>query len=99
MPPARWSGYSTTFPARWPGIDSIPATYLALYSDGITESFNASEEDFGEARLVDAVARHRSLPACELAHAIVDEVMQFSGGAQFDDVTLIVAKRGDNSGA
>jgi len=76
-----------------------PGDILALYSDGITESFNASEEDFGEARLVDAVARHRSLPACELAHAIVDEVMQFSGGAQFDDVTLIVAKRSDNSGA
>ncbi len=70
-----------------------PGDILALYTDGITESFNADEEDFGEARLVDALIRHRSLGARELAAAIVDEVLQFSGGAQFDDVTLIIAKR------
>ena len=70
-----------------------PGDILALYTDGITESFDADEEDFGEARLIDALARHRSLPACELAHAIVNEVLQFSSGVQFDDVTLILAKR------
>ena len=70
-----------------------PGDILALYTDGITESFNSEDQDFGEARLIDAVIRHRSLPACALADAIVAEVMQFSGGVQFDDITLILAKR------
>jgi catechol 2,3-dioxygenase-like lactoylglutathione lyase family enzyme len=67
---------------------------LAVYSDGVTESFNDNEEEFGEARLVDALIRHRLLPARELTAAIVDEVRQFSAGSQFDDITLIIAKRG-----
>jgi serine phosphatase RsbU (regulator of sigma subunit)/catechol 2,3-dioxygenase-like lactoylglutathione lyase family enzyme len=66
---------------------------LALYTDGVTESFNAEEEEFGERRLVDALRRHRDLPAQELANAVVDEVVQFSVGEQFDDITFIIAKR------
>lgn len=66
---------------------------LALYTDGVTESFNAEEEEFGERRLVDALRRHRDLPAQELARAVVDEVVQFSVGEQFDDITFIIAKR------
>jgi len=38
--------------------------------------------------------RHYSLPAPELAASVVDDVTQFSTGAQFDDITLIIAKRG-----
>ena len=66
---------------------------LALYTDGVTESFNAKEEEFGEQRLMDALQRHRNLPAQELANAVVDEVLRFSKREQFDDITLIIAKR------
>ncbi len=65
---------------------------LALYTDGITESFNDAEEDFGEQRLIDALRRHRELPAQALMESIVDEVRLFSSGEQHDDITLIVAK-------
>ena len=65
---------------------------LALYTDGVTESFNA-EEEFGEERLVDALRRHAKLNAQELAGAVVEEVTRFSGGEQYDDITLIIAKR------
>ncbi len=68
---------------------------LALYTDGVTETFNCNEEEFGEARLLESLMRHRALPASELAAAIVEEVTQFSTGAQFDDITLIIAKRGN----
>jgi serine phosphatase RsbU (regulator of sigma subunit)/catechol 2,3-dioxygenase-like lactoylglutathione lyase family enzyme len=71
---------------------------LALYTDGITESFNDAEEDFGEQRLIDALRRHKELPAQALMESIVDEVRLFSPGEQHDDITLIVAKcRGDGN--
>ena len=66
---------------------------LALYTDGITESFNqADDEQFGEQRLIDALLRHRNECPQGLLDAIVGEVRGFSPGEQHDDITLIVAK-------
>jgi serine phosphatase RsbU (regulator of sigma subunit) len=65
---------------------------IVLYTDGVTESFNAAGEEFGERRLTEALWQHRELSSRELLAAIVDEVRQFSPGEQYDDVTLIVAK-------
>ena len=66
---------------------------LALYTDGVTESFNAADDEFGTERLMDAIRRNKHLNARELASAIVDEVARFSGLEQHDDITLIVARR------
>ena len=66
---------------------------LALYTDGVTESFNEAQEEFGEDRLIEALRRHRGLSAQDLAAAVVDEVARFSGKEQYDDITLIIAKR------
>ncbi len=65
---------------------------LALYTDGITESFNPAGEEFGEQRLIEALRRNCELPSRDLLAAIVDEVQRFSPQEQYDDVTLIVAK-------
>jgi serine phosphatase RsbU (regulator of sigma subunit)/biotin operon repressor len=65
---------------------------LALYTDGITESSNNAEEEFGEQRLIEALRRHRQLSSQALLGSIVDEVKQFSPHEQDDDITLIVAK-------
>jgi serine phosphatase RsbU (regulator of sigma subunit) len=65
---------------------------LALYTDGVTESFNSAGEEFGEQRLTDALRRHRELSSQDLLAAIVDEVRQFSPDEQYDDMTLIIAK-------
>lgn len=72
--------------------DFLPGDTLALYTDGVTESFNNREEDFGEQRLIEGLLKHRALPARELLAAIVDEVRAFSLAEQQDDITLIVAK-------
>ena len=69
---------------------------LALYTDGITESYNSAEEEFGEQRLIEALRRHRELPSQALLASIVDDVQQFSPHEQHDDITLIVAKCGRN---
>ncbi len=65
---------------------------LALYTDGITESFNDAGEEFGELRLIDALRRHLNLAPQAVIASIVDEVRTFSPHEQFDDITLIVAK-------
>jgi serine phosphatase RsbU (regulator of sigma subunit) len=69
-----------------------PGDVLALYTDGVTEAFNSDEEDFGEARLVDALQRHREEPAPSIVASIVEEVRRFGTAEQHDDITLIVAK-------
>ena len=65
---------------------------LALYTDGITESFNHHNEEFGEERLLDSLNRHRALSPAAALTAIVDEVLHFSPHEQHDDITLILAK-------
>lgn len=69
-----------------------PGDTLVFYTDGVTESFNHSREEFGEQRLIAALLRHRQLPPPALLHSLVDEVRQFSAERQHDDITLIVAK-------
>ncbi len=69
-----------------------PGDLLAIYTDGITESFNAAEEEFGEQRLIEAMRRHRELSSSALLAAIIEEVRHFSPHEQHDDLTLIVAK-------
>ncbi|HEY6253709.1 MAG TPA: PP2C family protein-serine/threonine phosphatase, partial [Candidatus Angelobacter sp.] len=65
---------------------------LALYSDGVTESYNPAGEEFGEERLIEALQRHRELPSQDLLTAILGAIQQFSPGEQYDDITLIAAK-------
>jgi serine phosphatase RsbU (regulator of sigma subunit) len=65
---------------------------LALYTDGITESFNDVEEEYGEQRLIEALRRRGELSSQALLESIVDDVRQFSPHEQHDDITLIVAK-------
>ena len=69
-----------------------PGDILAVYTDGITESFNDSGEEFGEQRLIETLRRHRERPAKDVVDAIIDEVRSFSHHEQHDDVTLILAK-------
>jgi serine phosphatase RsbU (regulator of sigma subunit) len=65
---------------------------LALYTDGITESFNDAGEEFGEQRLIEALRRYRDLAPRAVIASIVEEVQRFSPHEQWDDITLIVAK-------
>ncbi|HEY7615515.1 MAG TPA: SpoIIE family protein phosphatase [Terriglobales bacterium] len=65
---------------------------LAIYTDGIPESFNDAGEQFGEHCLIESLRRHRDQPSPVLVAAIVDDVKNFSPREQSDDITLIIAK-------
>jgi serine phosphatase RsbU (regulator of sigma subunit) len=69
-----------------------PGDVLVLYTDGITEAFNAELEEFGEHRLIEALRSNRHRSSQEMLTAIVDDVLRFSPHEQRDDITLIVAK-------
>ena len=69
-----------------------PGDAMALYTDGITESFNAAGEEFGEDRLIEALCRSRDLAAQDLLSSVAGELQKFSAQEQYDDITLIVAK-------
>ena len=69
---------------------------LALYTDGITESYNSADEQFGEERLVQALKRLCAASSQCVLNSIVEEVQRFSPHEQHDDITLIIAKHCGN---
>jgi serine phosphatase RsbU (regulator of sigma subunit) len=65
---------------------------LALYTDGITESFNDAGEEFGEGRLIDSLRQNCGSSPQAALDSIVAEVRRFSSREQHDDITLIIAR-------
>ena len=73
-------------------VDMEPGARLVLFSDGVTEAFNDSDEAFGDERLLDTA---RALPEEQGpeqdVNDIVNAVDEFAGEApQFDDITCVV---------
>ena len=64
---------------------------IALYTDGVTESFNDADEEFGECRLIESLRRHGGEAPESIVASVVEELRQFSR-QQHDDITLIVAR-------
>ena len=71
-----------------------PGDSLVLYTDGVTETLNEDEHEFGEERLQQAIRAAGPCPAHALAEAINRSVQAFAGSApQHDDYTLVVVAR------
>jgi serine phosphatase RsbU (regulator of sigma subunit)/predicted enzyme related to lactoylglutathione lyase len=69
-----------------------PGDILALYTDGLTESFSDAGEEYAEQRLIESLRRHQDKPSSALVAAMVEDVRRFSPEEQSDDITLIVAQ-------
>ena len=64
---------------------------LILFTDGITESFNSSEEMYGFKRLQDMVEKSAGVSGDELIDDIIKDLREWKGGQQFnDDFTIVV---------
>jgi phosphoserine phosphatase RsbU/P len=71
-----------------------PHDSLVVFSDGVTETFNAEDEEYGESRLVELLVGLRDRDATGLQNAILDALESFAAGAKAtDDRTIIVLKR------
>ena len=61
-----------------------------LYTDGVTEAFNAANEPYGSGRLIEEIRAHGAGAATALIDRICHSVTEFAAGApQSDDITLI----------
>jgi PAS domain S-box-containing protein len=66
---------------------------LILYSDGITEARNRSDELFGEERLKECIETHRSLGPEDIANAVRRAVFAFTEtDSPADDLTCVVVR-------
>ena len=81
-------------------VDMECGARLVLFSDGVTEAFNDSDEAFGDGRLLDTTRALSGEQGPEQdVNDIVNAVDEFAGEApQFDDITCVVlVYKGENS--
>ncbi len=66
-----------------------PGASVLIYTDGVVESRNASDEEFGVERLTALCAAHSREDPDELITTVLDEVRKWSAGLEpLDDITL-----------
>ena len=72
-------------------VEIPPRSLLLLYTDGLTEVFDADSNEFGEEGVLDVLHRSRYLPLPKLHKELLRSINTFSAhGTQFaDDVTIL----------
>jgi len=86
-------GFLQNFEYRQEELNFTPGDILLLYTDGITETMNARNEEFGEERLIATLKANKDKNVYDIRKAIIQEVQKFSARkAQDDDMTLLVCK-------
>jgi sigma-B regulation protein RsbU (phosphoserine phosphatase) len=71
-----------------------PSDVLIIYSDGITESINDTDEEFGEERLIEVVKNNLGRSASGVRDRVDEALSRFVGTtAPVDDMTLMIIKR------
>jgi serine phosphatase RsbU (regulator of sigma subunit)/transcriptional regulator with GAF, ATPase, and Fis domain len=75
-------------------LELAPGDLLVLYTDGVSEAQNSDQELFGFHRLENLILSETDWNADAIAGAIVDRVVNFSGGRDFsDDLTTVTMRR------
>jgi sigma-B regulation protein RsbU (phosphoserine phosphatase) len=70
-----------------------PGDLLVLFTDGISESMNGDDEEWGEERLIDFAKTCYGLTAAEAMSRIMEAAQAFAAGApQHDDMTVVVLR-------
>jgi sigma-B regulation protein RsbU (phosphoserine phosphatase) len=66
---------------------------IVLFTDGVSESMNARDEEWGEERLIELAKTCHGLPVLEAMRRILAAAQAFAGGSpQHDDMTLVVLR-------
>lgn len=66
---------------------------LALYTDGVTEAFGSSTEQFGEERLAALLTAAAAGTVGEICATVIDTVEQYRYHEHQDDVTVLLLRR------
>jgi len=71
-----------------------PGDLLVLYSDGVTEARNLTEEEYGDDRLIAFLRESQSMRPAEMVASLIQNVRAFSKREKpTDDVTVVVLRR------
>ncbi|MEW6251936.1 MAG: SpoIIE family protein phosphatase [Planctomycetota bacterium] len=71
-------------------LELQPGDRLYLHSDGLTEEVNAQQEEFGDARLLSALAERRTCGLSDTVDALVQRVVAWRGAEHLrDDVSIL----------
>ncbi len=71
-----------------------PGDVVVLYTDGITEAFNATREQYGLTRLCEVIKCNYERSSVEIKQAVIENLRDFVGEQKvYDDVTLVVLKQ------
>ena len=69
------------------------ADWALFFTDGISESMNPRDEEWGEERLIEIAKTCHRLSAVEGMRRIFDAALTFASGApQHDDMTVVVLR-------
>ena len=83
----------TMTPYNSASVDLRPGDLLVCYTDGVTEAMDPTQsEEYEEKRLIKCLNKNRKKSSKEIMNAIIDDIRNFSGGIQYDDITLMVLK-------
>jgi sigma-B regulation protein RsbU (phosphoserine phosphatase) len=67
---------------------------VLLFTDGLTECRNSSNEELSEEGLIKIIKKHRKLNSSNLLEMIYEELDSFTTGTeQMDDMTLVIVKK------
>jgi len=83
---------STDFPVR--ELQLAAGDKLFLYTDGLSEVFDAAGDEFGIGRVRSLASRHGGQNPDEMLASCLSEILSFSvASKQTDDLTLLVVHR------
>jgi sigma-B regulation protein RsbU (phosphoserine phosphatase) len=70
-----------------------PGDIVVLFTDGISESMNSEDEEWGEERLIEVAKNCDGLPAVEIMNRVMEAAQAFAAGApQHDDMTVVALR-------
>lgn len=70
-----------------------PGDLVVLFTDGVSESMNSDDEEWGEERLIELARTCEGLPAVEAMKCIMASAQTFAAGApQYDDMTVVILR-------
>jgi sigma-B regulation protein RsbU (phosphoserine phosphatase) len=87
-------GIFPEYPFEQVDVALKPGDLLAAFTDGITESENAQEEQFGEQRLIELLRKNVHRPLDEIIQSVMDAVGSWAHDPSMrDDITMLLARK------
>jgi sigma-B regulation protein RsbU (phosphoserine phosphatase) len=84
-------GLLESFPFQQATVTLDAGDTLVVYTDGVSEAMNPADEEWGEERMTETIARCRGLIAARTIEYVMAGADAFASGApQHDDMTLVV---------